>query len=86
MSESIHGHEVIGMMVESGTAYTEATLRAAIVGRFGPDARFHTCSADNLSPDGLIEFLAARGKFTPVDGGFVFGASKACGHDDDHQH
>ena len=86
MSESIHGHEVIGMMVESGTAYTEATLRAAIVGRFGPDARFHTCSADNLSPDGLIEFLAARGKFAAVEGGFIFGAGQACGHDDDHHH
>jgi len=86
MSESIHGHEVIGMMVESGTAYTEATLRNAIVGRFGADARFHTCSATNLSPEGLIEFLAAKGKFVPADGGFVFGQGQACGHGDDHQH
>jgi probable metal-binding protein len=86
MSESIHGHEVIGMMVESGTAYTEATLRDAIIGRFGADSRFHTCSADNLSPDGLIKFLAAKGKFVPANGGFVFGAGQACGHDDGHQH
>jgi probable metal-binding protein len=86
MSESIHGHEVIGMMVESGTAYTEATLHDAIVGRFGSDARFHTCSADNLSPDGLIKFLAAKGKFVPVSGGFVFGTGQPCGHGDDHQH
>jgi len=81
MNESIHGHEVIGMMNESGAVYTEATLQAAIVGRFGADARFHTCSAENLTPAGLIEFLAARGKFAPVDGGFVFGQGQACGHD-----
>jgi probable metal-binding protein len=86
MSESIHGHEVIGMMVESGTTYTEATLRNAIVERFGAEARFHTCSATNLSSEGLIEFLAAKGKFAPVDGGFVFGQGQACSDGDDHQH
>lgn len=81
MSESIHGHEVIGMMVESGLTYTVESLRNAIAGRFGADARFHTCSADNLTPEGLIEFLNARGKLTPVAGGFVFGQGQACGHD-----
>ena len=81
MSESIHGHEVIGMMVESSSTYTVETLRNAIVGRFGADARFHTCSAENLTPVGLIEFLDSRGKLTHVDGGFVFGAGQACGHD-----
>jgi probable metal-binding protein len=86
MSNSIHGHDVMQMMMESGTTYTVATLRAAIVQRFGADARFHTCSADNLTPDELIEFLAGRGKFTPADGGFVTGADKMCAHGDDHQH
>lgn len=81
MSESIHGHEVIGMMNESGLTYTVESLRNAIVGRFGADARFHTCSAQNLTPEGLIEFLNERGKLTPVDGGFVFGQGQACGHD-----
>ena len=86
MGESIHGHEVIGMMNESGLTYTVESLRNTIVGRFGADARFHTCSAENLSPDGLIEFLAAKGKFAPADGGFMFGKGQACGHGDDHQH
>ena len=69
------------MMVESGLTYTVETLRNAIVGRFGADSRFHTCSADNLTPEDLITFLNSRGKLTPVDGGFVFGQSQACGHD-----
>jgi probable metal-binding protein len=81
MKESIHGHEVIEMMMASGSVYTTASLRTAIVERFGADARFHTCSADNLNPEGLIEFLDARGKLTQVEGGFVFGSGQACGHD-----
>lgn len=81
---SIHGHEVIHMMVESGRTYTETSLRDDIVTRFGDQARFHTCSAENLTPTGLIEFLASRGKLKPVPGGFVFGSGDACG--DDHHH
>lgn len=80
-NNSIHGHEVIQMMVESGRTFTEATLCDAIVEKFGPDARFHTCSAEGLSPQGLIEFLGVRGKLMAVPGGFVFGAGKPCGHD-----
>ncbi len=57
MAERVHGHEVMAMMVESGTGYTRESLRAAIVERFGPDTRFYTCSADRMTPDELITFL-----------------------------
>ena len=43
--ESIHGHEVLNMMIESGEQYSNASLEAAITARFGEQARFHTCSA-----------------------------------------
>lgn len=39
---SIHGHEVLNMMIESGEQYTHASLEAAIKARFGERARFHT--------------------------------------------
>lgn len=42
---SIHGHEVLNMMIESGEQYTHGSLEAAIKARFGEQARFHTCSA-----------------------------------------
>lgn len=42
---SIHGHEVLQMMISSGESYTVATLEAAIIDRFGKEVRFHTCSA-----------------------------------------
>ena len=80
MSERVHGHEVMEMMVESGTVYTRESLRAAIVERFGPDTRFYTCSADGMTPDDLITFLEARGKFVPAPDGFTTDESKLCSH------
>ena len=32
--DSIHGHEVLNMMIESGEQYTHASLEAAIKARF----------------------------------------------------
>ena len=78
--EQIHGHEVIKLMVQSGKAYTRASLLADIVAQFGPDARFYTCSAQNLTPDGLIDFLQAKGKFVPYEQGFRTSADLMCDH------
>ena len=44
--EQLHAHEVLHMM--EGNSYTEATLRAAIVEKFGEHQRFYACSADNM--------------------------------------
>jgi len=41
------------MMLQSGKAYSRESLRADIVATFGPEARFFTCSAENLTPEGL---------------------------------
>jgi probable metal-binding protein len=78
--EQIHGHEVIQMMMQSGKAYTRASLLADIVSTFGPTARFYTCSAQDLTPDGLIDFLEARGKFADRDNGFEIAADRVCKH------
>lgn len=78
--EQIHGHEVIQMMLQSGKAYTQATLVADIVTTFGPDARFFTCSAENLTPEGIVAFLQAKGKFVPCQEGFQTSADLMCKH------
>lgn len=57
---SIHGHEVLQMMISSDESYTVATLEAAIIARFGKEARFHTCSAENLSAAELVAFCRKR--------------------------
>lgn len=77
---SIHGHEVLHMMLNSGESYTTEGLIAAIETRFGADARFHTCSAADMSAAKLVEFLAHKGKFIPQDAGFTTAASKICQH------
>ena len=71
-----HGHEVLAMM--QGHSYTEKCLLETIIERFGDDERFYTCSADNLSAQGLIDFLKTHGKFTPLDGGFTVDTTKVC--------
>jgi probable metal-binding protein len=77
---SVHGHDVLTMMINSGEQYTEESLVAAITARFGEDARFHTCSATEMSAAELVAFLAARGKFIPLDSGFSTHESKICRH------
>lgn len=80
MSESIHGHEVMHMMLESSTPFTRETLRVAMEERFGADAKFHTCSAKDMDAAALIEFLAARGKFVDEEDGFNTAKDKICNH------
>lgn len=78
--QSIHGHEVLQMMLASGESYTAASLEAAITARFGADARFHTCSAEGLSAGELVEFLQKKGKFIAAEDGFNTHESKICRH------
>ncbi len=80
MADAVHGHEVIDMIVQSGKAYTRDSLRADIVRRFGEDARFYTCAAENLTADELISFLEARGKFRDAGTGFTIDQEQVCNH------
>lgn len=80
MSESIHGHEVMHLMLESKRSYSRESLRQAIIARFGETARFHTCSQEDMSAEELIDFLAARGKFVDGADGFTTHADKICNH------
>ena len=78
--EQIHGHEVIQMMLQSQKSYTRASLVSDIVTRFGPQARFYTCSSENMTPEALIDFLQAKGKFVPHEDGFQTSADLMCKH------
>ena len=77
---SIHGHDVLNMMIESGERYTKESLVEAIHARFGEAARFHTCSASEMTAAELVAFMAARGKFIPAAVGFSTHESKICRH------
>lgn len=74
-----HGHDVLHMM--EGNSYTTESLIEAIKAKFGPDERFYTCSAENMTAEELVAFLSDRGKFMPADkAGFTVDTSKICKH------
>ncbi|WP_421226600.1 YecH family metal-binding protein [Aeromonas jandaei] len=80
MSQSVHGHDVMEMMLEQDGQFTRASLKQAMAQRFGADARFHTCSASEMDAEALIDFLGARGKFIEAGEGFQTRADKICNH------
>ena len=80
MSNSIHGHDVMHMMLELGGTFTRESLKLAIDERFGEQARFHTCSAQDMDAAALIEFLRQRGKFVEAADGFNTEAERVCNH------
>ncbi len=76
--EQLHAHEVLHMM--EGNSYDEATLREAIINKFGEEQRFYACSAENMDVDTLIGFLKRKGKFKPMNDGFTVDITKVCDH------
>ena len=77
---SVHGHEVMHMMANSGIGSSRESLRQALPNQVGKDTRFHTCSAENMDADALIDFLEARGKFVDMGDGFTTPKEKICNH------
>lgn len=80
MSNQVHGHDVMKMMLDNSQSYTKDTLSAAIIDRFGEAARFYTCSAENMTANELVEFLAKREKVIETEAGFNTAPDKICDH------
>ncbi len=76
----IHGHEVIALMQQSGLLYTRSSLIEAITARFGLEARFHTCSAAEMTADELVDLLAVKGKFIGTPEAFTVNPARLCRH------
>lgn len=73
-----HAHEILHMMEGNSYADKEALI-AAIVSRFGAEARFHTCSVEGYDARQIVDFLAAKGKFKPAgEAAFTVDLSKMC--------
>mgnify|MGYP001377236262 FL=1 len=77
---SIHGHEVLQMMIKSNKCYTKASLISEIEQQFGVDARFHTCSKEAMTAQALVDFRESKGKFVPLSDGFTTEEAKICHH------
>ena len=62
MNTSVHGHEVLRMMIAARRGFERDALCKAIVERFGDDARFDACAASGMTAEGLIDYLVSRRK------------------------
>ena len=80
MTNQIHGHDVLEMMMASKQLYSRESLKEANTEKFGAAASFHTCSAKNMDAGELIEFLVQRGKFTSNTSGFTVDPTTICQH------
>ena len=78
--KEIHGHEVMKMMMEAHKPFTRLELEDAIIDKFGPDARFHTCSAAGMDAKGLIDFFELRGKFIQMGRRIMINGEHMCNH------
>lgn len=77
---SVHGHEVMNMMVESDKTYTKESLADDIRKKFGEKTVFYTCSAENMSAEQIVDFLEKKGKFINSEKGFTTDKEKICNH------
>ena len=76
----IPGHDVLSLLAARGGRCPVAELRAAALTSFGAEAVFGNCHGDRFDFDGLLWFLASRGKLV-VDGqDAMLGAAPACSH------
>ncbi len=80
MSESIHGHKVMELMLSLGRAVSKLELEQLMVERFGEQAKYHTCSASEMDAKQLIAFLEQKGKFIESAEGIETAADKICNH------
>ncbi|MBL8013016.1 MAG: YecH family protein [Candidatus Omnitrophica bacterium] len=80
MVQRIHAHEVMQMMMDSGVSYSKESLAQEMTAKYGSQARFFTCSMENMTAPELIDFLEVLGKFVPKGQGFSTDKSKLCSH------
>ncbi|PJC88206.1 DUF2492 domain-containing protein [Vibrio sp. HA2012] len=78
MSKSIHGHKVMNLLAAADKVLSKSELLEEIRRTFGYDAVYHTCSAEGLSAEDLIDFLLNKGKFIESDTGLTMPADNRC--------
>lgn len=80
MNSSVHGHQVLQLLLEQTAPIKRDKLMAMMQDRFGKDARYHTCSTEGMDAEALLNFLAIKGKFIESAQGLSTLESKICRH------
>lgn len=63
----VFGHEILGILAESGGRLPVAELKLAASAAFGEQAVYGNCHGDRFDFEGLLAFLSAAGKLS-LDG------------------
>ncbi len=80
MTTAIHGHEIIHLVAEFPSGISIQRLGTIAEQRFGKDVSYHTCCAEGMNLEQLLEFLAHRYKVRLQDDLVYPGSSPACSH------
>ncbi|ABI39501.1 conserved hypothetical protein [Shewanella sp. MR-4] len=80
MSDSVHGHDVMALMVAQENPLLKPEFIALMAQTFGETARYHTCSAENLQAEELISLLVGKGKILESAQGLTLVAGRQCHH------
>ena len=81
---SIHGHTLLNHILDLGGSESLTTLRKWADTTHGSDARYHTCSAQELTYEGLLQFLLERNKIEICGARISVIADHVCSHEHEH--
>lgn len=77
----VPGHDVLALIAVRGGTCTVPELKAAAARAFGSEAVFGNCHGNLFDFEGLLAFLAWKGKLTRSGDVLSLGAAPACsGH------
>jgi len=79
MQNSVHGHTVINLVKAQPGYFSQDSLIQAVKAEHG-DARFHTCSQQDLTLEQLIAFLLDRKKLLEQGGKLSINDARICNH------
>ena len=81
--QTIHGHTLLNHILEQGGREDIDSLRTWARSTHGSEARYHTCSADGLTLDGLLQFFVDRRKIAIADNWASVVRENVCSQSDD---
>ncbi len=84
MGNSVHGRNVLKMIIASGRSWPHEALLAAMAAEFGEGVSFHTCSTQDMTAEQLVALFVAKGKLVDSDQGLAVDPEKMCGHHHHH--
>ena len=80
MSEPLYGHDLLSLLAEKGGSCCLEDLRAASEAVHGTSAVYCNCGGDRFDFDGVIAFLARKGKVQVQGEAVTLGLAPACQH------